>query len=109
MALRLRRQAGLFSNGILAHHTSRRSPDTLGMGADSFKRVLGRDHNSKPNRKPFSTASNLTHLPDGMRSYPYLPTFLASRRRTRWLVPRKHWQHPAGETQTEKPGNLSPR
>ena len=41
MALKLRRQAGVFTNGILLHRMSGRPPDSLRTGADSFKRVLG--------------------------------------------------------------------
>src|SRR6266446_1568258 len=41
MALKLRRQAGLFTNGILPHWISERPPDLLRTGAASSKRVLG--------------------------------------------------------------------
>ena len=41
MALKLRRQLEVFTNGILLHRTSGRPPDLLTTGADSFKRVLG--------------------------------------------------------------------
>ena len=43
MALKLRRQAGMFTNAILLHRASGRLPDSLREGADSFKRVLGCD------------------------------------------------------------------
>jgi hypothetical protein len=41
MALKLRRQAGMFTNESLQHRTSRCHLDLLRTGAASFKRVLG--------------------------------------------------------------------
>ena len=41
MALKLRRQAGMITNKMLAHRNSRRDPEPLGTGAGSFKRLLG--------------------------------------------------------------------
>src|SRR5207247_10062125 len=41
MALKLRRRADVFTNGILPHRISRRPLHSLATGADSFKRVLG--------------------------------------------------------------------
>jgi hypothetical protein len=41
MALKLRRQAEMFTNRILSHRKSGVISDLLGTGADSFKRVLG--------------------------------------------------------------------
>ena len=41
MALKLRRQAEVFTNESLAHRISTCPPDGLGTGAGSFKRVLG--------------------------------------------------------------------
>src|SRR5262245_43357178 len=40
MALKLRRQTGGFTNGMLAQRASGRPPDPSRTGADSFKRVL---------------------------------------------------------------------
>jgi hypothetical protein len=40
MALKLRRQAGMFTNESLQHRTSRCHLDLLRTGAVSFKRVL---------------------------------------------------------------------
>ena len=41
MALKLRRQAKMFTNRILPHRQYRREPDSLSAGADSLKRLLG--------------------------------------------------------------------
>jgi hypothetical protein len=41
MALKLRRRARGFTNGMLARQSSRRERAPLGTGAASFKRVLG--------------------------------------------------------------------
>jgi len=41
MALKLRRRAEVFTNGILPHRTRGRPPDRLRTGAGSFKRLLG--------------------------------------------------------------------
>jgi len=41
MALKLRRQTEVFTNGMLAHRNSDWKAESLGTGADSFKRVLG--------------------------------------------------------------------
>ena len=41
MALKLRRRAGRFTNGIVQHRTSGCDADALRTGAGSFKRLLG--------------------------------------------------------------------
>ena len=41
MALKLRRRLEEFTNGVLAHRTSRCPSDSMATGAGSFKRVLG--------------------------------------------------------------------
>src|SRR5437867_9694234 len=41
MALKLRRQAGIFTNGILQRRSTGDDPQSLRTGAGSFKRVLG--------------------------------------------------------------------
>jgi hypothetical protein len=68
MALKLRRRLEEFTNGMLAHRTSRCPSDSMATGAGSFKRVLGGEQ-AQFSDLPNMGAQERTELLDMLRSW----------------------------------------